>query len=230
MSKTVFAPDAAHNATFAATLKPEVQRPQAPAVGEQLKVPDARMQANTLAAEVVAHAQMDSKVWLRFAWRLINGTTDMRAQFVKVLDDMLKDMRKNNAEAGAVLGKDGKPDVSKGDTKQASQRVNTAMVQVSCLRTIANAFNGAATIDGLLAHACESMRLKPGECTQDQVGWVVIVEYARLFSASKAGRKADPFLTKLAKWLDSAGKPAEDNEVDLAHWTQVSALVAKLQG
>ena len=228
MNKT-FMPNAVANAAFAATIKPQADKPQAPAVGEQLKAPDAKMMANTLAAEVVAHAQMDSKVWLRFAWRLINATTDMRAQFVKTLDEMLKDMRRVNAEAGAALGKDGKPDVSKSDTKQASQRVNTAMVNVSCLRTIANAFNGAATIDGLLTHACESMRLKLGECTQDQVGWVVIVEYARTFSTAKAGRKADPFLTKLAKWLDSAGKVADDNETELVQWKAVAELVAKLQ-
>lgn len=224
MSKTVLVHSPLQSAMAQACVSEPMRSAPLQVVGT-----DARMLANTLAAEVVAHAQMDSKVWLRFAWRLINATTDMRAQFVKTLDEMLKDMRRVNAEAGAALGKDGKPDVSKSDTKQASQRVNTAMVNVSCLRTIANAFNGAATIDGLLTHACESMRLKLGECTQDQVGWVVIVEYARTFSASKAGRKADPFLTKLAKWLDSAGKPDESNEVDIAHWTQVAALVAKLQ-
>jgi len=226
----IFMPNAVANAAFAATLKPQAAKPQAPAVGEQLTAPDAKMMANTLAAEVVAHAQMDSKVWLRFAWRLINATTEMRAQFVKTLDEMLKDMRRVNAEAGAALDKDGKPDVSKSGTKQASQRVNTAMVNVSCLRTIANAFNGAATIDGLLTHACESMRLKLGECTQDQVGWVVIVEYARTFSTAKAGRKADPFLTKLTKWLDSTGKVDESDAVQLAQWKEVAALVAKLQG
>lgn len=220
MSKTVLLKSAIAQAC---TSEP-MRKPEIPTAGT-----DARMLANTLAAEVMAHAQVDSKVWLRFAWRIIDGTTDMRAQFVTTLDEMLKDMRRVNAEAGAALGEDGKPDVNKSDTKQASQRVNTAMVNVSCLRTIANAFNGAATIDGLLTHACESMRLKLGECTQDQVGWVVIVEYARTFSASKAGRKADPFLTKLAKWLDSAGKPDESNEVDMAHWTTVAALVAKLQ-
>lgn len=190
---------------------------------------DARMQANTLAAEIMAHAQMDSKVWLRFAWRIIDGTTDMRAQLEKTLDSMLKDMRKNNAEAGAVLGKDGKPDVSKADTKQAAARVNSANVQVSKLRTIGKAFNAAATVDGLLAHACETMRAPVGSCTREQVGFEVIVEYARQFSEAKAGRKADPFLTKLAKWLDGAGKPAEDNAADLAHWQAVSALVADLQ-
>lgn len=191
---------------------------------------DARMAANTLAAEVMAHAQMDRKVWLRFAWRVIDGTTDMRAQFEKTLESMIKDMRKANAEAGAVLGKDGKPDVSKTDTKQAAKRVNSALVNVSCLRTIGKAFNGAATVEGLLAHAAESMRCKVGDVTREQVGFDVIVEYARLFSESKAGRKADPFLTKLAKWLDSAGKPAEDNAIDMAHWQAVSALVADLQG
>ena len=225
MSKTVLLKSPLQSAMAQACTSEPMRKPEIPVAGT-----DARMAANTLAAEVMAHAQLDSKVWLRFGWRLIEGTTDMRAQFVKVLDDMLKDMRKVNAEAGAVLGKDGKPDVSKSDTKQAAGRVNTATVQVSCLRTIANAFNGAATIDGLLAHACESMRLKHGECTQDQIGWVVMVEYARLFSAAKAGRKADPFLTKLAKWLDSAGKVAEDNETELAQWKAVAELVAKLQG
>ena len=225
MSKTVLVHSPLQSAIAQACTSEPMRKPEIQTVGT-----DARMLANTLAAEVVAHAQLDGKVWLRFAWRLINATTDMRAQFVKTLDEMLKDMRRVNAEAGAALGKDGKPDVSKSDTKQASQRVNTAMVNVSCLRTIANAFNGAATIDGLLTHACESMRLKLGECTQDQVGWSVIVEYARTFSTAKAGRKADPFLTKLSKWLDSTGKVDESDAVQLAQWKEVAALVAKLQG
>jgi len=225
MSKTVLVHSPLQSAIAQACTSEPMRKPEIPTAGT-----DARMLANTLAAEVMAHAQMDSKVWLRYAWRLINATTDMRAQFVKTLDEMLKGMRKVNAEAGAALDKDGKPDVSKSDTKQAASRVNVATVNVSCLRTIANAFNGAATIDGLLTHACESMRLKLGECTQDQVGWVVIVEYARTFSTAKAGRKADPFLTKLTKWLDSAGKVDESDAVQLAQWKEVAALVAKLQG
>lgn len=220
MNKTVLL----RSAIAQACTSEPMRKPEIPVAGT-----DARMAANTLAAEVMAHAQIDAQVWLRFGWRLIEGTTDMRAQFVKVLDEMLKDMRRVNAEAGAALDKGGKPDVSKSDIKQAASRVKVASVNVSCLRTIANAFNGAATIDDMLNHACKSMRVPVGSCTQEQIGWVVMVEYARTFSESKAGRKADPFLTKLAKWLDSAGKVAEDNETELAQWKAVAELVAKLQ-
>ena len=228
MSKTVLVHSPLQSAMAQACVSEPMRSAPLQVVGT-----DARMQANTLAAEVMAQAQMDSKPWLRFAWRIINGTTDMRAQFCKVLDEMKKDMRRVNAEAGAVLGRDGKPDISKSDTKQAAARVNSALNRVSVMTTIANAFNGGGTIDGLLAHACESMRLKLGECTQDQIGLEVIYEYAKKFSGSKAGPKPKAFLVKLTKWLEEAGKPHEDSATyaqDMEHHAQVVALVAKLQG
>jgi hypothetical protein len=46
----------------------------------------------------------------------------------------------------------------------------------------------------------------------DDIGYTVIVEYARRFSGSKAGRKADDWIIKFAKWLEKNPCDAEDTE------------------
>ena len=224
MSKTVLLKSAIAQAC---TSEP-MRKPEIPVAGT-----DARMQANTLAAEVMAHAQVDSKVWLRFAWRIIDGTTDMRAQFEKVIAEMKRDMRKVNAEAIAVRDKLGAPDVSKSDTQYAGGLVSSALNRVSALTTIAHAFNSGGTIEDLLHSADKRARLELGTTQREHVGFETIYAYAKPFSASKAGPKVKGFLVKLEKWLEEAGKPNEASatyDADVAHHATIVAVMRKLQG
>lgn len=169
---------------------------------------DARMAAVALIAEMMAHVKQGAGFWHSVACRLVLGTTDMRAAFIKGLDAEVRQLRKEHAEAIAAVGKDGKPDVTKEDRKFAGSQVNTATVYVSHMRTIAHGFNSGATVEGLLEYAAQKGRAR---ATLDQVGWTVIRDYASQFKESKGGRKADPWLVKFSKWLDSQGKPAEDD-------------------
>ncbi len=190
---------------------------------------DARMQAVTLVAEVMAKTRNDDRFWHGCAVRLIEGTTDFRAAFVKGLDAELKQLKKDNAESIAPINREGKPDPTKDDRKLAATRVNTATTYASNLRVIANGFNSGGTIDGLLVYAKETGRRNHAQL--NEVGWVVMVEYARKFVQAKAGRKADPWLIKFGKWLESQGKPAEDDVVGQEQHAlivaQYNALVKK---
>lgn len=183
---------------------------------------DARMQGSTLCAEVMA-AIKGPAPWRGFAIRIINMTVDARSAFLKAMKAELTDLRKRNSEAIANLAKDGTPDPSKEDTKLARQRVASATVEASKLQTIAVAFNGAATVEGLIEHAASTGRVKGSTITLDQVGYEVIVEYSRQFRESTAGRKADPFIVKVGKWLDQ-NKPNDD--ADNATQAQYAAFVA----
>jgi hypothetical protein len=207
-------------ATIARTGSTPMTKSTIPAQGT-----DARMQGNMLANEVFVQMRADRGVWRTFALRIITGTTDMRAAFLAACKTMLRDMRKQNAEAIANLNKDGKPDPTKDDTKLAAKRSATASVMVSNLNIIANAWNGAATIEGLVEHANTTGRCKGA--TLEDIGFDVIVEYARLFSESKAGRKADPFITKLSKWLEK-NPPAEDDKAGAVLWAELNEKVSTL--
>jgi hypothetical protein len=193
---------------------------------------DARMLAANLVAEVLVHVKDDSKVWQGFALRLIRGTTDFRAAFVKGMKEQLAEIRKRNAEAYGSIAKDGTPDPTKNETKMAGKLVATATVYVSKLTSIANAFNAAATAEGLIHEVAEQRRVRPENITLESIGFTLMADYASKFGDSKAGRKADPFLVKLGKWLDTQGKPAAEagSDADKAQYEQVLALVNRLQG
>jgi hypothetical protein len=207
-------------ATIARTGSTPMTKADIPAQGT-----DARMQGNMLANEVFAQVKLTGNIWRTFALRLINGTVDMRAAFLAACKTMLRDMRKQNSEAIANLNKDGKPDPTKDDTKLAAKRVNSATIEVSKLTTIANAFNAAATVEGLVEHANTTGRCKGARL--EDIGYEVMVEYARLFSESKAGRKADPFITKLSKWLEK-NPPAEDDKAGAVLWAELNEKVSTL--
>lgn len=192
---------------------------------------DARMKAALLVTSVMAHVQMDSKVWHGFAVQLINGTTDFRAAYIKGMKAQLGEMRKQNAEAFGTLAKDGTPDPTKSEIKLAGKIVSTATQYISKLNNIANAFNGAATVEGLIHEVAETRKVRPEGITLDSIGFTLIADYAQKFSKSEAGRKSDPFLVKLGKWLDTIGKAAAEGGDDAAkaQYEQVLALVNKLQ-
>lgn len=188
---------------------------------------DATLAATTLLAEVMAHVRSGDKVWHGFALTLINGTTDMRAAFVKGLSKHLSDMRKANTDAIAQLGKDGKPNPTKDETKMAGKAVGTATVYVTYLRQIAAAFNAGASEEGLMAYV--HTRNRTPAKSLDDIGFTIIKEYADTFKDSDArGRKADPFAVKLAKWLDK-NPVAEGDTEGVALFAKVLALMPKVE-
>ena len=184
---------------------------------------DATLQATTMIAEIMAHVRTDANVWHKWTMQLVRGTTDMRAAFIKGLSKHLSDMRKANTEATAQLGKDGKPNPTKEETKVAGKLVSSATQYCTKLRYIAHAFNSGATEEGLEAYILTRNRTKG---TAADVSWFIIAEYADTFKDSDArGRKADPFTVKLSKWLDK--NPAgEGDKSGAALHAVISKLVA----
>lgn len=192
---------------------------------------DSRMRAAVLVSSVMAHVVQDSSFWHRAAVQLIQGETDFRAAFVKTMSEQLKDVKRRNAEAFGTVDKDGKPDPTKGETKLAGSRVQSATVQVSKLTTIAKAFNAGATLEGLLTHFAEQHKVPVKQVTLDAIGYEPIVEYARKFSEAKAGRKPDAWLVKFGKWLDSAGKVGDDASAEeQAQYAKAVAFFNSLKG
>lgn len=187
---------------------------------------DATLQATTMIAEIMAHIRSDANVWHKWTLTLMRGTTDMRAAFIKGLAVHLKDMRKANTDAIAQLGKDGKPNPTKEETKLGGKLVGTATQYVQKLKSVAHAFNSGASEEGLEAYIRTRNRT-PGKA--DDVSWFIIVEYADTFKESDArGRKADPFAVKLAKWLDK-NPVAEGDTEGAALRAKVEALLPKAE-
>lgn len=191
---------------------------------------DATLQAMSTVQEVLAHVKEDDRFWFGMGKRIIEGTTDFRAQFVKQLNAALKDMRANNAQAlDGSVNSDGKPDPSKDARKQASKNVAAVGVNVSRLRTLATAFNGAATVSGLIEFYVSQGKAKSDGITLDHVSWTVMHQYAVTFSEAKAGRPKHTWLQKFGKFLESTGKLDEDaSKEEQAQYAQVMALYNKL--
>jgi hypothetical protein len=156
---------------------------------------DSMLQVSLLVADVLAFNQSKDTTWHTFAWRAIDLPTDARAEFIKQIKAHVAEMRKNCLEAH--------PD---DDAKGVKATVRSATVDVTRLTTIAHAFNAGATAEGLA-----EFFTKPGETIPDprNIGFRRLYDYAKTFSASKAGRKADPLLVKLEKWLKN-NTPADD--------------------
>jgi len=171
---------------------------------------DARMQASVLVSSVMAHVVTEDGFWKRAAVQLIQGTTDFRAAFVKVMGEQLKECKRRNAEAFGTVDKDGKANPTKGEVKLAGQRVSGAAVQISRLNTIAHGFNGGGNLDDLISWFAKLHQVPAGSVKLDAIGFMPIYEYAQTFKKSEAGRKPDAWLVKFGKWLDSAGKVGED--------------------
>lgn len=172
---------------------------------------DATMLAMSTVQEILAHVKGEGSFWHGIGKRIILGTTDYRAQLVKQLDASLKEMRAANAQAlDGTISADGKPDPGKDAKKIAGGNVAAATVEISRCRTIANAFNGGGSVPGLVEFFAAQGKCKSDGLTLDHVSWTVMHKYASTFSESKAGRKADSWLTKFGKFLEGAGKLPED--------------------
>jgi hypothetical protein len=193
-------PLAASMAAIAESGSMPIQKQEIPDIGR-----DQRMMGNTLAQEVLAHARNAAQSWAGFAWRVIKElTTDGRVAFLRAIKDNLDDMRKANEQEGF-------------DAKLMRKRIASATVYVSQLNTIANAFNGGASVEGLAAYH--------GVNDPENLGFVMIYEYAQIFSKSAAGRKRDALIVKLGKWLD--GQKKEIDQFTAEDRAVYATLVAK---
>lgn len=174
---------------------------------------DVKSVANTLANEVIAQAMSVSTTWKGYALRIIALPADGRTQFLTSIDNWLKGIRKTTAETMGNTTRDGKPDPTKEDGKLASKRVNSATVEVSKLRKIAQAWNSGGSTEGLVDYVRRVQRAPNfSEADIPQLGYEVVVEYARTFSESTAGRKADPWIIKLSKWMEKNPVPSDDTQ------------------
>ena len=175
----------------------------------RIETRDDRMVGAMLAAEVMAEAKGGQSKWRGFALRLIDATVEARAVF----------MNQIKAEKGAMT----KAQVDHGiDDKYSKATTASLSVEVSKLQTIAKAFNGPATVEGWMAHVNSMQRDTTKHCDtieelRAHAGYETLVQYARTFSKSTAGRKADNLAVKLAKFLknNAPDQDADANDVSL---------------
>jgi hypothetical protein len=155
--------------------------------------------------DMFARIKRDGSVWVGYARQIVAFTIEQRVMFVGLIDNELQIMRKANTF--------GESDDAK---KQAAARVASAAVMVTRMRTIARAFNGAATVDGLCKYAWETSG-KPADLkgkalmpSLDDIGLSVISEYAGLFSDAKAGAPKKTVYQRLEKWMKDTEVHAGD--------------------
>lgn len=168
----------------------------------KLESRDDRMAGNMLAAEVMAQAKVNGNIWRAFAMRILALTVEARAVFIKAI---------KNEQAALTKGQtaDG------WDKKFSTTNTRSFGTEVSKLTTIANAFNSGATVAGWLEFVNKQQDDKSKQAKSEAEmlehgGYETLVQYARTFSSSTAGRKADDWLTKFGKFLER-NKPADDD-------------------
>lgn len=167
----------------------------------RLESRDDRLTGTMLAAEVMAYAKGGRSKWREFAMRLIDMTVEARTVFLNTIRADKASMTKAQKEAG--FG-------------EKFAKVNTASlsVEVSKLQTIASALNSGATVEGWMEYinyhqADRSKHATTPDEVREHAGYDTLVAYARTFSQSKAGRKADTLAVKLAKFLKN-NAPSQD--------------------
>ncbi len=193
---------------------PMVKKP-VPAQGR-----DAILAANMLAASVVAYAIGQAGSWRGFAVQVIGLTTDGRTAYMATMRDWLKDMKKRNAESMAA----DPSNPSKDDAKEAAKRVASATVQISNLNTIAEAFNGQGTVEGLCAFVATKQRVAPSTVGLGDCSFEMMRQYAVSLKASKAGRTADTWCVKFAKWIEKNPPADDDTEGQAVYALMVKAF------
>ena len=181
----------------------------------KLETRDDRMAGSLLAAEVVAYAMQDNGKWREFAWKAVDLTVEARAVFINQVKASKGEMTKAQNEHGF-------------DAKISQKRTASFAVQVSQLQQVANAWNSGATIEGFAAYvngtiSDKSKHVQP-EHIRDHASWTLLVEYARTFSKSSAGRKADSFAVKLAKFLKNNAPSDDAAQADVTLYEQLVAL------
>lgn len=173
---------------------------------------DDKMVGSTLASEVMASAKMEANVWRTYATRIMNITAEARVAFLNAIKADKGAITKGQTEFGI-------------DDKLAKKRTNSATTRVSEMQAFANAWNSGATVNGLVVYVNESMPAGKRVNSEDEVlahcGYAVMLEYARTFSKSKAGRPSKTWIQKMVKFL-------EDNPVDEGPDAKLYATIVKL--
>jgi hypothetical protein len=167
----------------------------------RLESRDDRLTGTMLAAEVMAYAKGGRSQWRAFAIRIIDMTVEARTVFLNTIKADKASMTKAQKEAG--FGE-----------KFAKFNTNSLSVEVSKLQTIANAFNSGGSVEGWRDYVNQNLDDKSKHAQTDKemlehAGYDTLVAYARTFSQSKAGRKADTLAVKLAKFLKN-NAPSQD--------------------
>ena len=182
---------------------------------KRIATTDDRLAGSMLAAEVVATAKNDSNIWRRFAITIIGMTAEARAAFLDAIKNEKSALTKAQTEFGI-------------DKKSAQQRTASFGVQVSKLTTIAKAFNGAATVAGWREFVNLGLTADKTISDDDDMlahgGYETLVQYARLFTKSAAGRTPDTWTVTFGKFLER-NKPADDApKAELSHYNAAVAL------
>ena len=183
--------------------------------GKRIATFDDKMVGNMLAQEAWAQARMDAQTWRSMGFRIVEMNREARDAFIAAIKALTTEAREANKLDGSV------------DKKEANKRVATACVEVSKLRIIAAAFNGAATVQGLLAYVQTATK-----ATQpvgiNHVSYVMLVEYARTFSKSNAGRKAATWAAKLGKWLEQNNPEDVGTDAEVKAYAELVKAYNKL--
>lgn len=206
-------------ATIARTKGTPMTKQPTPAAGT-----DARMLAAILVAEVVAFIKGVDTKWHTFAWRVIDGTVDFRAEFIKGLD----------AQRDAIVTECA--EFHKWDKATTAKKMASFKVEFSRLTTIGRAFNGGMTLRTLLvsagvcsqAHADTLDDAKVHAEARD-LGVRVVYQVCADFLKSDAGRTPDSVKEAARKWAKARmDKIATMNAKDTANITKLVQYIETL--
>lgn len=167
---------------------------------------DDKMVGTTLASEIMASAKLESNVWRGYAIRIMNITAEARVALLNAV----KADKGGITKAGVEFGL---------DKKLAAKRTNSATTRVSEMTAFANAWNSGASVTGLLAYANATLPKDKQAHSEDEIivnaGYTLMLEYARTFSKSKAGRHCKTWVEKITKFLDDNGVDADSPDAKL---------------
>ena len=167
---------------------------------------DDRIKGMTLANEAIALAKGNSNKWRALAITIIGLTVEARGVFLSTIKAERTALTKQQTEAGFT---------AKGYAKGVTASFS---VELSKLATIASAFNGGASVSGWREYINKMQEDKTKHATDDaevleHAGYETLVSYARTFSQSSAGRKADDWVTKFGKFLERNKPDADDDKM-----------------
>lgn len=171
---------------------------------------DATMLATTLVAAMFAHVTTAANFWHGIAWRIIDAPTDARVAIITQIDNRLDSMRAENRKAHDVDG------ATSDGRKWTRANVDSYVVDVSRMRTIARAFNAGASVQGLAEHYSVN--------DPRNIGYQRVYTYcAGLLKTAAAGkgRPVKSLKSTLADLIakyrehEAAGKLSDDDKVNL---------------
>lgn len=169
---------------------------------------DAVLEGNTWANRAIALSKGQRREWPRLLLELFSMTIEARAQVLKVLkQDHKEELRILKADDDRCIGLD-----SKAAAKaNASQGVYLAQCSTIIKALQAGmSITSTAVFHGMSAEDAEDEEWAL-ETMKDIATMGKIYAHALQFAKGKAGRAADPWMTKLGKWLDK-NAPSEDDE------------------